>query len=260
MSNFVAFQMWGPHRQSIIDEHLFYVEQAKKRLLSQFSNIETEAKEASDSWLQQNSRYFNPDKHDVDAFYEAAFDAGSNFYQLLSDMQDMTRLSVVAGMFHEWDKKLRDWLVHEIQHWHRGDTTTKKVWLVDFGKIIDLLEQLGWKIRAQSYFPTLDALRLVVNVYKHGPGNSLEDLKQAYPEYIHDPLGSTQGISSDMDYSDYTDLKVSDDQLESFSEAIAGFWRDVPDNVLASQISDLPDWLKKAISTDVVAKAQTEKK
>ena len=43
---YVLFQMWGPFRQSLIDGHLFYVEQARKRLLTQFENIEAEADKA----------------------------------------------------------------------------------------------------------------------------------------------------------------------------------------------------------------------
>lgn len=128
MNDYVLFQMWGPFRQSLIAGHLFYVEQARKRLLSQFEDIEVEADKAAEDWLQRSSGRFDPDRHDPGDFYEAANDAGIEFYTLLSDMRDQTRLSVVAGMFHEWDKQLRDWLVREIQHWHRGDAAALKVW------------------------------------------------------------------------------------------------------------------------------------
>jgi hypothetical protein len=43
-------------------------------------------------------------------------------------MRDQTRLSIIAGMFHEWDKKLRSWLVKEIRHWHDGEEALKKTW------------------------------------------------------------------------------------------------------------------------------------
>lgn len=123
---YVLFQMWGPFRQSLIDGHLFYVEQARKRLLTQFENIEAEADKASEDWLENNSHRFDPDRDDPGSFYEAAGEAGIEFYRLLSDMRDQTQLSVVAGMFHEWDKQLRDWLVREIGHWHRGIWPPKK--------------------------------------------------------------------------------------------------------------------------------------
>lgn len=116
MSERVLFMMWGPFRESLIKAHAFYVEQARKRLLSQFGDIEAEANKAPEEWLEQTSHLFNPEQHDPGDFYEAAHEAGIEFYELLRDMRRQTRLSVVAGMFHEWDKQLRDWLTQEIRH------------------------------------------------------------------------------------------------------------------------------------------------
>lgn len=248
MSGYVLFQMWGPFRQSLIDSHLFYVEQARKRLLSQFNDIEREADRAAEEWLEQHSHRFDPDRHDPGAFCEAANDAGIEFYQLLSDMRDRTRLSVVAGIFHEWDKQLRDWLVREVRHWHRGDAVVSKIWTVDFGKIADLLECLGWNIRGEEYFNKLDACRLVVNVYKHGEGKSLDDLKQNYPEYLDDPSSAIGIEISGKDWLNYTHLAVSEEQLQVFSDAIVSFWRDVPENIFASQVTSVPDWFGNALS------------
>ncbi|MER9764158.1 hypothetical protein [Mesorhizobium sp. M0138] len=249
MNDYVLFKMWGPHRLSLIKGHQFYVEQVRKRLLSQFANMEAEAEKASEELVEQSSGRFDPDRHDPSEFYEAANDAGIEFYQLLSDMRDQTRLNVIAGMFHEWEKQLRDWLVREIQHWHQGETPIAKVWSADFGKIADLLESLGWRIRSTDYFTTLDACRLVVNVYKHGDGPALKDLKLKHPEYLEDRL-SGSGLPGTLDLVDYTNLKVSDDQFQAFSDAIVAFWRDVPASVAGSEISKPPEWFKKAILGD----------
>ncbi|MCM3609416.1 hypothetical protein M4D49_28430 [Cupriavidus pauculus] len=53
MSGQVLFHMWDPYRQSLIEGHRFYVEQARKRLLSQFGDIEREASAAADAWLDK---------------------------------------------------------------------------------------------------------------------------------------------------------------------------------------------------------------
>ncbi|RST86555.1 hypothetical protein EJC49_09745 [Aquibium carbonis] len=250
MSNYVLFQMWGPFRQSLMKGHLFYVDQARKRVLSQFDNLEAEADRAAEEWLEQSSGRFDADRHDPGDFYEAANDAGIEFYQLLSDMRDQTQLSIIAGMFHEWDKQLRDWLVREMQHWHRGDTAFSKVWSVDFGKIVDLLQSFGWKIRDTDYFATLDACRLVVNVYKHGAGKSLEDLKRSYPQYFDDPFRGSGGRFSGTNFLDHTHLKVTKEQFQAFSDAIVAFWRDVPESVVGAQIVEVPDWFGKSIQAD----------
>lgn len=240
MGDYVLFQMYGPFRQSLITSHLFYVEQARKRLLSQFEDIEAEAGKAAENWLEQHEDRFDPDRHDPGDFYEAAETAGFEFYGLLSDMRDQTCLSVVAGMFHEWDKQFRDWLVREIRHWHHGDTAAQKVWSADFGQIAELLEDLGWKISSTDYFRQLEACRLVVNVYKHGKGKSLDDLKRTYPEYLDDPF-------SDVEHCDHTQLKVSKDQFQAFSNAIVAFWQAVPENIRESHVKVVPDWFEKAL-------------
>ena len=250
MSDYVLFQMWEPFRQSVIAGHRFYVEQAQKRLLSQFEDIEAEADKAADDWLAKSAGHFDPDRHDPSDFYEAANDAGIEFYGLLSDMRDQTSLSVVAGMFHEWDKQFRDWLVREIKHWHHGDTAALKIWSADFGQIAELLESLGWKITSTNYFGQLDACRLVVNVYKHGRGKSLDDLKQKFPEYLKDPFHGSGGMFSDVTHRDHKHLKASNDQFQAFSDAIVAFWQAVPENIFESQVKDVPDWFGKALMKD----------
>lgn len=260
MSDYVLFHMLGPFRQSLIDGHLFYVGQARKRLLSQFDDIEADADRAAEEWLEQRNHHFDPDRHAPGDFYEAAYEAGVEFYGLLSDMREQTRLSVVAGMFHEWDKQLRDWLAREIGHWHRGDNANLKVWSAGFGQIADLLESFGGTFRSAGYFRTLDACRLVVNVYKHGEGKSLADLKQSYPEYLDDPFKGSGGAFSGTKYRDYTHLKVSDEQFQAFSDAIVAFWRDVPGRVFESQTTNVPDWFGKAILNDRAGQKQASEK
>ena len=158
MTGYALFQMWMDFRQSLIRRHQFYVEQAQKRLLSQFKNIEAEAEKAGEDWLEENGRYFDPDRHDEGSFYEAAQDVSIEFYGLLDEMRENTRLSAVAGMFHEWEKQLRGWLAREIGHWHRGDVAIGKVWSAKFDEIVDLLESLDWDLRSADYFSALDAL------------------------------------------------------------------------------------------------------
>jgi hypothetical protein len=259
MSDYVLFQMWGPFRQSLIASHLFYVEQARKRLLVQFDDIDTEADAIGVHALERNSKLYNPDSDNGDHLQEDAYEQMCEFHRLLSDMRDQTRLSVVAGMFHEWDKQLRDWLVREIQHWHHGDTAALKVWSADFVQIAELLESIGWPVCGAEYFRMLDACRLVVNVYKHGAGKSLEDLKQKYPEYLDCPFGGSGTGFSSVQYRDHTHLKVSDDQFQAFSNAIVAFWHAVPENIFESKVNDVPDWFGKAILKDRTGQQQASK-
>jgi len=260
MSEYVFFQMWSPFRASLIEQHNFYVREAHNRLLSRFDDIEADADKAADNWLKESSRWFNPDSDDPASYYEAAYDVRIQHYQMLSDMREQTRLSVVAGMYHQWDKQLRDWLVREIQHWHSGDNLRAKVWGADFAEIIDLLESFGWPLRTTKYFGTLDACRLVVNVYKHGEGASLRDLKQRFPQYLRNLFRGSGGGPSDVALRNHTALQVNDDQFEDFSNAIQAFWRDVPENVSSPSMLSVPPWFEKALlkDRDVLDKARSK--
>lgn len=259
MRDYVFFQMWDPFRRSLIEAHEFYVQEARSRLLSQFDDIEAEADKAAQDWLEKSSSRFDPDRHDPGSFYEAANDAGIEFYQLLSEMREQTQLSVVAGVFHQWDKALRDWLVREIMHWHNDVNVREKVWSADFAQIAELLESFGWGFRSKTYFTALDACRLVVNVYKHGEGRSLEELKQRYPEYLHDPFLGTGSDFSNVSARDHTSLRVSDAQFQAFADAVRSFWQDLPGEVLQSKMLNVPEWFEKAILKDRVLVAARRK-
>ena len=253
MTNQVFFQMYSGYRAQLIEKHEFFVRQAKTRLLEQFTDeaISQDADRAVEESLEQRGHYFDPDYHDPGDLEEAAYHDGIWRHQLLTDLRDSVRLSIVTGFFHEWEKNLRQWLVDEVQHWHYGDETRETIWKISLSELFDLLESFGWGLRSTLYFRDLDACRLVVNVHKHGNGPSLAELSSSYPQFIDHPLGAFRGEVGMLWCSpSYEYLKVTDRDLEVFSSAILRFWRDVPENVFDSQITEPPSWLIKAIEKD----------
>jgi len=166
-----VFQLMDEYRKMLIDEHLFYVEQSKKRLLSQFENISEEVEQAQEQYWNSTERYFDPDFHDMGDVAQDALDHGVQFFQLLSEMRDRTRLSVIAGMYHHWDKAWRKFLAHELR-WTIviGEHTRRAIFSLDAKDLERLLLALGLEVRSLQDFERLDAMRLIVNVYKHAEG------------------------------------------------------------------------------------------
>ncbi|WP_447963715.1 hypothetical protein [Nitrospira sp. Ecomares 2.1] len=82
------------------------MDQAKKRLLSQFGNIEEEAQEFGERWFSEAGRGVGPDNYDLGNLADQATDQSINFFELLTHLHAQTQLSVVAGMYHEWEKQL----------------------------------------------------------------------------------------------------------------------------------------------------------
>ena len=243
------FNIWEPFRQNLIARHQFYIEQATKRLLSQFPNIEQEATEYEEKYLEKISQHFDPDKHDEGDLYEEVENEGMEFYEMLEDMLSRTRLSVIAGMYHEWEKQLKDWMTGEIIKWHTGQEVKKAVWKVNFPNTIDFLEACGWSIRTKDYYQSLDRCRLVVNVYKHGDGDSLDDIKEQYPEFI-ESSGNDEYRPLELKYSDFTNLVIKEEHIEEFSNAIIAFWKDVPTNIFVEDSIIFPKWFEKARKKD----------
>jgi hypothetical protein len=249
----ILFQINKDRRARFIAGHKFYVGQAATRLLSQFQNIESEADSFAEEWLNSVGHNFDPDRHDPASFYEQANDERIYFYLSLSEMQERTRLSVVAGIFHEWDKQLRSWLIGEINHWHRGDNINKEIWKVNFEQVKDLLEAFGYDIKTQGYYHSLNRCRLVVNAYKHGHGNAFEAIKKQYPEFV-ETFGATDSMY--LKYADHDALRANESHIEEFSNAIVEFWNSIPEDVYKEKLADFPKWFQKAFNKDIEIDAQ----
>ena len=247
----VFLQMWGPFRDHLVANHEFYVAQAKGRLLTQFNDeaMKADADQHAEDWLASRAQYFDPDRDDPADAYEQSWDEAVSFYQGLVDLQKTTRLSIIAGIYHEWEKQLRDWLGREMGHHRLGEHTNAAIWRVVIGDIFDFLECCQWPVRERPYYADLNICHLVVNVYKHGNGNSFKELKEKAPE-IAGAKDELPGFF--LSALDYTNLEVGDADLERFSDAIVAFWQDVPENVFFSQLSGEPKWLKKAVEKDLV--------
>ena len=90
-------------------------------------------------------------------------------------------------------------------------------------------------------------MRLVVNVFKHGEGKSLDELRQHYPEFL-------RSSSNGWELSDDTDMELSDSHVDEFAEAIELFWRELPPSVTFDEANlDVPDEFGKAWKKDVAA-------
>lgn len=241
--SYALFYMSEGYRKLLMAEHCFYVEQAKKRLLSQFMDIESEAEQAAEEYLERLSERFNPDLHDPSDFYAAAHNEGIAFYSQLSDMHERTRFSVTAGMYHEWDKKLREWLTKEIRRRYVCKNLLDAVWKASFEDTMGFLGSIGWPVKNKAYYPKLDALHLIVNVFKHGRGGSLTTMKKRYPEYFNNMFANL--VEWNVDSLDYSDLKITDGQFDEFSEAILAFWHDVPEQIFDDESLSITTWPKR---------------
>lgn len=246
MGDLELFYIMKQERNSFIASHKFYVEQAQKRLLAQFDDIDKEVDQYSENWLNDAYQSFDAESHDLSEIYAFSYEESVQYGMLLSEMRDQTIFSVIAGMYHQWDKQLRAWMAKESRIWS-GKQTISEIWRVDINKIFLLFEGMGWLVKDASFFEKLDACRLIVNVYKHGNGGSLNDLRKTYPKYFYNYESEYFEIDG---YFDHTCIHLKEKNLIEFSEAILQFWSEIPERFMGSQVVSSPDWLKKALAVD----------
>lgn len=224
--------MWSGTRDMIIGRHEFYVQQVKQRVLSQFQDIEGEANRHAESEYQRLGSMPGSEHSDMSQIAEVAGDRAQERYGLLADLKKQQLLGALAGMYHQWDKDLRDFLEREFQTYYQSSDVEKVVWKSNVSNLLGLLCDQGWDCRGAGFFPLIDACRLVVNVYKHGKGASLKDLDARYPEYLNRPLSGL--LAEETLFAHMTDhewLEVSEEQFDVFADAFRSFWKEFPERL-----------------------------
>lgn len=244
-----AFQVPDYLRRKWVDETQFFYEQANRRLLSQFADqvLEADADEHASQAYEKMGQRFDPDLHDPGCDAEDAYHEGIELYRLLSEMKNDVRLSMISTMFHNWEKQLREWLMHEVRYWCPGEEVKNAIWEETLDEIFNLLKVTGYyDVRSQAFFPTLDSLRLVVNVFKHGDGKSLRNLDQKFPRFTARSHQGFYAKSLRMRILRHEHMVVTDADFAEFSDALVQFWQGLPDNMMVSEIRALPKWFRDA--------------
>jgi len=233
LNKILCVQMMSDIRDSLIVSHLFYVDQAKKKILCQFEDIEAEAKMEAAEWLSKRNIRVDTILDYDESFFEFEASITSGYIDQLTLMMHQTRLSVVAGMLFEWEKQLRTWLATEFKRFSLKKKEVDNVFKVNVKELGKLLDKHDWIVSDTPYFKKILACCCVVNAYKHGNGSSFIELRNQYPEYLYDPWNDSEFPTSlGVNYFNYLILFVSDRHIQEFSEAIIEFWKNVPDSAV----------------------------
>lgn len=230
--------MWSPIRRRILERHDAYVDAVQARVISQFLDIDAQAeKHAEAEW---EALLEMPAREDIDMadLAEIAQDAGIEKYEMLSFLKREMLLGSLAGLYHIWDRSLRDFLEREFRHWMSATSVERYAWRSDFNGILDCLRQFGWDIANEPFFDKLDACRLVVNVYKHGNGASLKRLAARYPQFLR--YHGNPELSFLAQHVDHEDLELSEQQFHEIASSLRTFWIGFPERLYPATIGGPP--------------------
>jgi hypothetical protein len=222
--------LWSGARAQFLETHRFYVEQMKERILSQFDDLKGQADRYSEEVYQRLGKAHGNRDGDPAELAEAAYDEGVAHYVALHELRKQVLLGGLAGMYHAWDKTVREYLEQELRHHLDMEKLEGSIWKATVGELLDVFEQFGWPVKSHPCWRGLDALGLVVNVYKHGKGRSLSELKERHPDYVVDPL--KEWTPEGMEFGpDPEWLTVTDEQFDGFADAIRDFWIAMPERL-----------------------------
>jgi hypothetical protein len=142
--------MYNGIRNHFIERHDFYVAQVKKRLFSQFLDIEAEAEACANETYNSMGRYTS-EYDDPVKYAEAAHEVAVEHYLImLHDLHNQVILGALAGMYHQWDKELRQFIARELHHTCPPETE-KSIWKENIGELFGLLKDFGWDCQSAAF-------------------------------------------------------------------------------------------------------------
>ena len=125
-----------PVRDIFLREHDSYVEQAKSRILDNFKDedIERDAKKAIEDFYRRKELEgcYGEDVDEAD-IAENAMEHGIEFGITLYEMKFQVILAMLALMYHQWEKKLRKFMEHELRFGYNENELENF-----FGKVISI--------------------------------------------------------------------------------------------------------------------------
>lgn len=211
------------NRLYCVEQTEVYVRGALSRVYATFKNIDEEATAAANELygnLRSQPGYEGgPELSDL---AEVAHDRGVETYLALDFLRHELTNSATAGLYHLWERLLKEFMCRELRWVVASKLNTKKIRQMDFKGLRETLEFLQVPVR-QSVMDQLDVLRLVANVAKHGDGTSCEELKKK------DPALFKHMFQEWWDVARADDMTIDEPRFVEFSDAVMSFWRSAPE-------------------------------
>ncbi|WP_413379108.1 hypothetical protein [Paenibacillus taichungensis] len=212
-----------------------YVKTYKERLATQFNNIDEESEQETEKYYSEIGSYFNPDRDDPADFAERARDFGFDYWQTLNLMKYNTYMMTLSTLYQVWEQQVRELSFKEITRYHhfvdkKGMKLEFKNFCTTFGEIKTLFLNSDWQPTSITSWDTINELRLVQNVIKHGDGAAADQLKSIQPGYFRDVNGK---LIMDLYSSTLNEIALSipDTAIDRYREALVEFWEEMPERV-----------------------------
>lgn len=202
----------------------------EQKLIPAFGDIENEADAFAaaehDRMLAGPAWEGGPDAGDI---AERAMDRGLARYEDLAFVRGHLHALAVAGLYHLWERTLKDFLLREL-NWFGGDARNrKKLQHADFETLVAILGSMGFHIESDPFYRGMNLARLVTNAIKHGEGPAFDELKAVAPHLVRGPMG----LDFDFTVATPDDIWIDGPAFAELAIAFRQFWEALPEDLSA---------------------------
>lgn len=210
--------------------HEAFVRGVQEKLFPAFDNIEAEAEAfAEQEYERLGCRpgwEGGPDMADI---AESASDRGIERYQDLVFVQGQLHALSVAGIYHLWERSLKEFLVRTLGWTGMGPEGALEIQRAGFAKLVETLTELSFAVRDQSFFDNFETVSLIANTCKHGEGPSFERLADKAPELLRGPYPVVLPTPIGVPRPD--DLWINAETFAEKAHSIEQFWHAMPEHL-----------------------------
>lgn len=222
-------------KESYIQRTNSFVNTYLERLAVQFNNLEKEAEDATEQRYQELGAYFDPERHDPSDFAEDARDFGIDYWQSLILMKYNTYMMTLATLYQVWEQQIRGLAFREITRHHKLIGKDRKElqfknFCTNFPDLEELFQQSDWTPASITSWGTINELRLVQNVIKHGDGSAAKQLYEVQPSFFK-KVSSTLIMDLYGTTLNEIALSIPDTEIERYRDALIEFWEEMPERV-----------------------------
>lgn len=216
----------------------YYLDVYLNKIAVVFNNLEEETNEMAQSHYDELGQYFDPDSHDYEDFADMAFEKGLEYYEAVSLVRYNNKLMWISTIYQFWEQQVRKFLFDEIKH--SGITLlTKKGKEIGFSSfctrgITDIKQQFrafGRDLEQMLCWETIEELRLLANVIKHGEGGSAIELAELRPDFFISEVTENNLMKVHRTVLNEQVLNVKDSDFIKYKEALQSFWGELPERL-----------------------------
>lgn len=200
-----------------------------KRIKINFNNIEQEAEQYAEETYNKLISSEKKINYDSSILAEFANGDGIGYYRDLSIAKYNVLAMFISTLYQIWEQQIRRFLYDSITFEYK---TEFKDFCVSSKEIKQLLEKYNLNLVKLKSFKKLNELRLLVNVIKHGEGDSSEKLKEINSNLFRREENIDELEINIMNTTLLNEtLDINDNDFYKYTDAVINFWREFPEKL-----------------------------